>query len=156
LALKTIDMVSGRMGGQSGLRPDIHLWPRFTFVLVGLFAALAIVLAGIGTYGVISYSVSRRIPEFGLRMALGAQRRDVLQLVLTQATRLVLSGTVLGVVLALTLGRVLKSMVYDVSPAYPVTFAIVSLMVIAVGTLACYIPARRATEADPMISLRAE
>jgi predicted permease len=130
--------------------------PRFAFVLVGLFAGLAILLAAIGTYGVISYSVSQRTPEFGLRMALGAQRLDVIRLVLMQAARLVLTGTALGLVLALTLARVLKNLIYDVSPADPVTFASVGLMVIAIAVLACYIPARKATKADPMIALRAE
>ncbi|HEX4068383.1 MAG TPA: ABC transporter permease [Acidobacteriaceae bacterium] len=130
--------------------------PRFAFVLVGLFAGLAIVLAAIGTYGVIAYSVSQRTPEFGLRMALGAQRLDVLRLVLMQAAGLILTGTASGVVLALIFARVLKSLIYEVSPADPLTFTSVGLMVIAVAILACYLPARRATKADPMIALRAE
>ena len=130
--------------------------PRFAFVLVGLFAGLAILLAAIGTYGVISYSVSQRTPEFGLRMALGAQRLDVIRLVLAQAAKLVLTGTVLGLLLALTLARVLKNLIYDVSPADPVTFGAVGLTVIAIAVLACYIPARKATKANPMIALRAE
>jgi predicted permease len=130
--------------------------PRFAFVLVGLFAGLAILLAAIGIYGVISYSVGRRTSEFGLRMALGAQRLDVLRLVLTQAAGLVLAGTALGLVFALALAGVLKSLIYEVSPADPLTFASVGLMVIAVAVLACYIPARKATKADPMIALRAE
>jgi predicted permease len=130
--------------------------PRFAFVLVGLFAGLAILLAAIGTYGVISYSVSQRTSEFGLRVALGAQRLDVIQLVLTQAAKLVLAGTALGLVLALTLARVLKNLIYNVSPADPLTFASVGLMVIAIAVLACYIPALKATKASPMTALRAE
>ena len=130
--------------------------PRFAFFLVGLFAGLAIVLAAIGTYGVISYSVSRRIPEFGLRLALGAPPNGVLRLVLAQAARLAVAGAVLGVVVALTLARVMRSLIYDVSPADPLTFASVVLMVIAIALLACYIPARRATKANPMTALRAE
>jgi len=130
--------------------------PRFAFVLVGLFAGLAILLAVIGTYGVISYSVSQRSSEFGLRMALGAQRWDVLRLVLTQAVKLVLAGTALGVILALALARLLRSLIYDVSPSDPLTFTAVGFMVIIVAMLACYIPAQRATETDPMIALRAE
>ncbi len=130
--------------------------PRFAFVLVGLFAGLAILLAAIGIYGVISYSVSQRTSEFGLRVALGAQRVDVPRLVLTHAAALVLAGTALGVVFALVLARVLKSLIYDVSPADPLTFASVGLMVIVIAVLACYIPARKATKADPMIALRAE
>jgi predicted permease len=130
--------------------------PRFAFVLVGLFAGLAILLAAIGTYGVIAYSVSQRTSEFGLRMALGAQRMDVLRLVLKQAAKLVFAGTVLGVILALMLGHVLTSLIYNVSPADPLTFAVVSLIVISIAVLACYIPARKATQADPMIALRSE
>ncbi len=130
--------------------------PRFAFLLVGLFGALAIVLAAIGTYGVIAYSVSQRTPEFGLRMALGARRFDVLWLVLLQAGKLILSGTVIGVLLALVLARGLKSLIYEVSPADPLTFTAIGFAVIAIAIVACYIPARKATEADPMIALRAE
>ena len=130
--------------------------PRFAFALVGLFAGLAILLAAIGTYGVISYSVTQRTPEFGLRMALGAQRLDVLRLVLVQAAKLVFSGTVIGVVLALVFGRALKSLIYDVSPADPLTFTAIAVLVMAIAVLACYLPARKATETEPMIALRAE
>jgi ABC-type antimicrobial peptide transport system permease subunit len=125
-------------------------------VLVGLFGGLAIVLAAIGTYGVIAYSVSQRTFEFGLRMALGARRLDVLRLVLLQAGKLILSGTVIGVLLALVMARGLKSLIYDVSPADPLTFTAIGFAVIVVAIVACYIPARKATEADPMIALRAE
>jgi ABC-type antimicrobial peptide transport system permease subunit len=130
--------------------------PRFAFILVGLFAGLAILLAAIGTYGVISYSVTQRTPEFGLRMALGAQRVDVLRLVLIQAAKLVLSGTAIGVIMALVLARALKSLIFDVSPTDPVTFTAIGFSVITVAIFACYLPARKATEADPMIALRAE
>jgi ABC-type antimicrobial peptide transport system permease subunit len=130
--------------------------PRFAFVLVGLFAALAILLAAIGTYGVIAYSVSQRTPEFGLRMALGAQRTDVLRLVLRQAAKVIFTGTAIGVILALIMGRVLTSLIYEVSPADPLTFTVVGLGVIIIAVLACYIPAQKATKTDPMIALRAE
>lgn len=130
--------------------------PRFAFVLVGLFAALAIVLAGIGTYGVISYSVSRRTPEFGLRMALGAKQGDVLRLVLAQSARLAIVGTGVGIVASLGLARELKGLIYEVSPDDPSTFFGVAALVVFVALVACYIPARRATHADPMDSLRAE
>jgi ABC-type antimicrobial peptide transport system permease subunit len=130
--------------------------PRFAFVLVGLFAGLAIVLAAIGTYGVISYSVTQRTSEFGLRMALGAQQRDVLKLVLSQAGKLALAGTALGVIASLAMARVLKSLIFNVSPTDPATFSAVAFIVMIVALVACYIPARRATEADPMNSLRAE
>jgi len=130
--------------------------PRFAFVLVGMFAGLAVLLAAIGTYGVISYSVSMRTVEFGLRMALGAQQRDVLRLVLVQAAKLTLEGTALGVIASLAFARVLKSLIFNVSPTDPATFLAVGLLVIAVALIACYIPARRATQADPMNALRAE
>lgn len=130
--------------------------PRLAFVLVGLFAGLAIVLAMIGTYGVISYSVTQRSTEFGLRMALGAQRRDLLRLVLSQAAVLVLTGTTLGIALTLMLSRLLQNMIYQVSPFDPLTFASVGLLVVLVAMLACYLPARRATRANPMTVLRAE
>jgi predicted permease len=130
--------------------------PRFAFFLVGLFAALAIILAAIGTYGVIAYSVSQRIPEFGLRLALGAPPSAILRLVLTQATRLAVSGAVLGLVVAFALARLVQSLIYDVSASDPLTFAAVGMMVVAIALLACYIPARRATKANPMVALRAE
>ncbi|HLJ85932.1 MAG TPA: ABC transporter permease [Candidatus Angelobacter sp.] len=130
--------------------------PRFAFVLVGLFAGLAIFLAAIGTYGVISYSVNQRTQEFGLRMALGAQRFDVLWLVLSQAAKLALGGAALGVGLALILARTLKSLIYEVSPSDPLTFVSVGTAVIAVALFACYVPAWRATKAVPAAALRAE
>ena len=130
--------------------------PRFAFSLVGLFAGLAIVLAAIGTYGVISYSVSQRLPEFGLRLALGAAPSDVLGMVLGQAVRLAVGGAAIGLAVALTLARVLRSMIYDVSPADPVTFLSVVTMVIAIALLACYFPALRAAKANPMEALRAD
>jgi predicted permease len=130
--------------------------PRFAFVLVGLFGGLAIVLAAIGTYGVIAYSVTQRTSEFGLRMALGARRFDVLRLVLVQAGKLILSGTVIGVLLALVLARGLKSLIYDVSPTDPLTFTVIGFGVVAIALFACYVPALKATESDPVIALRAE
>jgi predicted permease len=130
--------------------------PRFAFVLVGIFAGLAILLAAIGTYGVIAYSVTRRTSEFGLRMALGAQRSNVLLLVLRQAAMLTLSGTVLGMAFALLAGRALKSMIYEVNPSDPLIFLAVGLFVIAMALAACCLPAHKATKTDPMIALRAE
>jgi predicted permease len=130
--------------------------PRFSFFLVGLFAGLAIVLAGIGTYGVISYSVSQRIPEFGLRLALGAPPSNVLRMVLAQAVRLAVGGAIIGLVIALTMARVLRSLIYNVSPADPMTFISVAILVIAIAMLACYLPALRAARANPMDALRAE
>jgi predicted permease len=130
--------------------------PRFTFVMVSLFAALAILLAGIGAYGVIAYTVSQRTQEFGLRVALGAQRNDLLRMVLVQSARLVVPGTIVGLVLALSLGRVVQSLLYGVSAADPLILVSVAFVVIAVALFASYVPARRAASADPMVALRAE
>jgi ABC-type antimicrobial peptide transport system permease subunit len=130
--------------------------PRFAFVLVGMFAGLAIVLAAIGTYGVIAYSVNQRTPEFGLRMALGAQQSNVLSLVIVQAAKLAAGGTAIGVIASLVMARALKTLVFNVSPTDPAIYSMVVLIVMSVAFLACYIPARRATQADPMSALRAE
>ena len=130
--------------------------PRFALFLVALFAGLALTLAAIGIYGVISYAVSQRTHEFGLRMALGAQPGDVRRLVLRQGVKLALLGVALGLVGALALGRVLWSLLYQVSAADPVTFTSVSALAIAVAALACYLPARRATAVDPANALRSE
>ena len=130
--------------------------PRMEFVLVGLFGALAILLAAIGTYGVIAYAVSQRTTEFGLRMALGAQRGDLMRMVLAQGARLVVPGALAGVALALVLGRAMKSLIYGVRPDDPMTFVAVAAMVMLVALVASYVPARRAAKADPMRALRAE
>ena len=130
--------------------------PRFAFVLVGMFAGLALLLAAIGIYGVISYAVSRRTAEFGLRMALGARQGNVLSLVLAQAAKLTIFGTVAGVVASLFLARLLRNLIFDVSPTDPQTFAGVSLIVIVVALIACYVPARRATRTEPMNALRTD
>jgi predicted permease len=130
--------------------------PRFTFVLVGLFAALAILLAAIGAYGVIAYTVSQRTSEFGLRIALGAQRADLLRMVLAQSAKLAVPGTILGVLLALSLGRVMQNLIYGVSAADPAILFSVVLLVLTVALIASYVPARRASRSDPMVTLRAE
>jgi len=130
--------------------------PRFGLFLVGVFAALALALAAIGIYGVISYSVSQRMHEFGMRMALGARPGDVIGLVLRQGTRLALSGVAIGLAGALALAQLLGSLLYEVSKTDPLTFAGVALVAIAAATIACYLPARRATAADPMQALRTE
>jgi predicted permease len=129
---------------------------RFSLFLIAQFAVLAAALAAIGVYGVISYSVSQRTHEFGLRMALGARPWDVERQVMGQGVRLALAGIVLGIGGALALGRVLWSLLYQVSAADPVTFASVGAAAIAVAAIACYLPARRATSVDPMTALRTE
>ncbi|HKW34145.1 MAG TPA: ABC transporter permease [Candidatus Acidoferrum sp.] len=129
---------------------------RFTMLLLGIFAALALVLASVGIYGVIAYGVTQRTQEFGIRIALGAEGRDVLRLVLGQGTRLVLLGIVLGVVLALALGKFLATLLYGISPADPLTFGGVAFLLAVVALAACYLPARRATRVDLIETLRYE
>jgi predicted permease len=129
---------------------------RFALSLVGLFALIALVLAAIGIYGVISYSVNRRMHEFGMRMALGAGQLDVMRLILLEGLKLTIAGTAVGLLCAAGFGKVLESLTYEVGGRDPVTFAAVTVLTFAMAALACYIPARRVTSADPMRLLRAE
>jgi ABC-type antimicrobial peptide transport system permease subunit len=129
---------------------------RFTLFLVGLFAALALVLATIGIYGVISYSVNQRMQEFGMRMALGARPWDLMRMILGQGLRLSVLGTVIGLVGAAGLTRLLGSLLYGVGGRDPATFGGVAILALGTTAFACYLPARRAADADPMRSLRAE
>ena len=130
--------------------------PRFRTLLLVLFAALALLMAIVGIYGVISYSVAQRTHEIGLRIALGAQRSDVLAMVIKQGLKLTLIGLFIGAVGALGASRVLESFLYEVSATDPLTYIGISVLLLIVGLLACSIPARRATKVDPMVALRHE
>src|SRR5262249_56476419 len=133
------------------------LWqPRFNLQLIGIFAALAMTLAAIGLYGVMSYSVAQRAHEVGLRMALGAQRRDVLKLVMGQGMKLALLGVVLGLLASVVLTRLMTKLLFKVSATDFSTFALIAVLLTLVALLACWIPARRATKVDPMVALRCE
>jgi ABC-type antimicrobial peptide transport system permease subunit len=129
---------------------------RFSMLLVGFFGLLALILASIGMYGVISYSVMQRIPEIGIRMALGAKREQIFIMVLTQGSLLACAGIAIGLVAAFATTRLMKSFLYGVQPTDPGTFAAVSFLLVTVALLACYVPARKAMKVDPMVALRYE
>jgi putative ABC transport system permease protein len=130
--------------------------PRFYSLLFGIFASLALVLAAIGTYGVISYSVAQRTHEIGVRMALGAQPRDMIRMVLGEGAFLAGVGVAAGLGGGLALTRFLRSLLFEIKPTDPLTFASAAILLAIVALLACYIPARRAMKVDPMVALRYE
>ena len=129
---------------------------RALSVLTGFFGVLSLLLACVGLYGIMAYSVARRTHEIGIRMALGAEKRDVLRMVIGQGLKLAVIGVAIGIAGAMALTRFLSSLLYGVTPTDPLTFIAVSLILIAVALLACYIPARRAAKVDPMVALRYE
>jgi ABC-type antimicrobial peptide transport system permease subunit len=130
--------------------------PRFSAMLLNWLAGLATLLSAVGIFGVMAYSVAQRTNELGLRMALGAQPRKILTLVLSQGMKLAAAGAALGLCGSVIVTRWLKSLLYGVSATDPLTFVLIAALVIFVALLACWIPARRAMKVDPMIALRTE
>ena len=142
--LLSMDQIIGKIVAQ----------PKFSLLLLGIFALLALILSGVGIYGVMAYSVSQRTHEMGLRVALGAQPGSLLLMILSQGLKFTLLGVAIGGLSALILTRVMKSLLYGVSTTDPITFLAVSGILIFIAALACYIPARRATRMDPLTALR--
>jgi putative ABC transport system permease protein len=145
-ALQTMDEVRGASVA----------WPRFLTTLLALFAAVALALAAVGVYGVMSYAVAQRTREMGIRIALGARPVDVRRMVVAQGMTLALGGIALGIGATLVLARTLRALLYDVAPRDPLTLGGVSVVLALVALAACWIPARRATGADPLRALRQE
>jgi ABC-type antimicrobial peptide transport system permease subunit len=129
---------------------------RFSMILLAAFAVLALILSCVGIFGVISYVVTQRTHEIGIRMALGAQRNDVLKLMLGEGMQMAMAGVVVGLVASVFLTRLLSTMLYGVSATDPITFIGVAVILSAVALTACYIPTRRAMRVDPMVALRYE
>jgi putative ABC transport system permease protein len=129
---------------------------RFNMLLLALFAVLAVLLSGVGLYGVLSYLVAQRTNEIGVRMALGATHRDIMRGVVTHGLKMTLAGIGIGVAVALVLSRLLAGLLYGVKPNDPFTFGLVSVLLCIIGLIACYVPAHRATRVDPMVALRYE
>jgi ABC-type antimicrobial peptide transport system permease subunit len=139
-----------------GLMFESVAGPRFRAGLLGAFGVVALLLAGAGIYGVLSYTVNQRQRETGVRLALGARRGDIVRLIVRDGMRLALLGVALGVVLSLGLTRLLRGVLYEVSPLDPTTFGTMAAFLAVVGLAACALPARRASRVDPMVSLRGE
>jgi putative ABC transport system permease protein len=129
---------------------------RFSMLLLTVFAGIAVFLAAVGLYGVVAYTVTQRTQEIGLRMAIGAAPSDVLRMVVGDGLKLATIGMVLGIAAALGLARVIKSMLFDVTPFDAASYGVTAMVLLAVAALACYVPARRAMRVDPLVALRQE
>ena len=130
--------------------------PRFGFFLMGIFASIGLILVTIGVYSVLAYTAARRTHEIGIRMALGAEKRDVLKLVINMGLRLVVLGVAIGLAVSLGAVRAIASLLWGVSPYDPVTLFAVPLLLLLTGVIACWVPARRAARVDPLVALRYE
>jgi putative ABC transport system permease protein len=150
------DIPVGKASTLASIVDESLTQPRFSMLLVAAFGVVAVVLASIGTYGVISYSVKRRTREIGIRLALGAERRDVFRMVIGHGARMAGLGIAIGLVAALAMTRLIANQLYGVQATDPPTFASVALLMIIVALLACYVPARQATRVDPTVALRCE
>ena len=145
----TIDSMSQRVR-------QLEARPRFNAALLGIFATMGILLAALGTYGVIAFLVAQRTREIGICMALGAQRSDVMKLILAQGTKLALAGLLIGVAGAFVVTRSMTALLFEVKPFDPAIFSGIAIFLILVSLGACYIPARRAMRVDPIVALKYE
>ena len=148
-------MVSECCSSSPGLRERIST-KRFITVMLGLFALLALIMATVGLYAVMSFVVAQRTHEIGIRMALGAQTQDVFVIVIKQGLRLVSLGVIIGLIGAFAVTRLLSQMLYGVTASDPITYATVACLLLATAFVACIVPARRATRVDPLVALRHE
>jgi ABC-type antimicrobial peptide transport system permease subunit len=150
------DMPVFRVATMNDVVDDTLVNRRFVMLILGLFAGIALVLAGVGLFGVLSYAVTQRTREIGVRMALGARAADVLGMVVRQGMKLTAIGLGVGVAAALAATRALSGLLFGVGAADPLTYAVLAAALAAVALLACWLPARRAARVDPMVALRSE